>query len=60
MAITPAERASFERRIVEIRKALVARPHLCLDMAEEMAAIRAKLDNIDPSPLENWITSRSS
>ena len=46
--ITGLEGASVLRRMVESRNVLVARPHLCLDMAQEMAAIRAKLDTDGP------------
>ena len=49
MAMTPEERESFERRMVEIRKVLVARPDLCLDLAAEMAALRAQLNDGEPS-----------
>jgi hypothetical protein len=49
MTPNPDESESFERRMVEIRNALIARPDLCLETSVELAALKAMLDIDKPS-----------
>jgi hypothetical protein len=45
MALTQDERESVERRILEIRKVLVASPNTCgSDLLAEMTGLRTELD----------------